>query len=306
MKITGILKPEYFYQPRVALQRLLPFKALSSDEFIHQLLPWGLSIRIRPREEHGRIVCTLGVIDLVVTETLWRLADPGELAVDVGANIGYMTSILAARVGSIAGGSVRAFEAHPEIFQELKYNVEQWRVQLPLSQIEIQQVAVSEHRGTVTLGVPESFTTNRGLSSIVNLETNSNQSTLTDFKTLAVESVSLDNLFPTSEKIGVLKLDVEGHEISVLKGAKNLLSQKRVRDFIFEEHREYPTSVTKYFEEIGYTVFRIQRKFFGPALLPPDSKVPRTRWEPTSFLATKHPQRAIGRFKESGWKSLIR
>jgi hypothetical protein len=101
MRLSGLLKPEYFYQPRLALRRLLPFRHSSTAEFVDKKLPWGLHIRIHPLEEHGQIILTLGVIDLAVTETLFRLANPGEIAVDVGANIGYMTAVLAARINSV-------------------------------------------------------------------------------------------------------------------------------------------------------------------------------------------------------------
>lgn len=186
-----------------------------------------MPIRVRPLEDRVRILSTLGVIDLAVTETLWRLADPGELAVDVGANIGYMTAVLAARVGSIPGGCVRAFEAHPEIFEELRYNVEQWQRQLPVN-LDIQQIAISDQRGTLTLGIPDSFARNRGLAFVVTPNTKSSQPDGQTIKTVSVPSISLDELFP-SDEIGVLKLDVEGHEFSVLQGAKNLLKKPKIR-----------------------------------------------------------------------------
>jgi FkbM family methyltransferase len=304
MRFSGLLKPEYFYQPRLALRRLLPFRQLSTAEFIDKKLPWGLHIRIHPLEEHGQILSTLGVIDLAVTETLFRLAEPGEIAIDVGANIGYMTAVLAARINSSSGGCIWAFEAHPEIFEELKYNVKKWELQLKNIRFKIQCVAISEQRGILTLGIPESFETNRGLASIVALDVVDNQPNLTRLRTVNVEAVSLDQLFPTPEKIGILKLDVEGYELNVLKGAKNLLQEQRIRDCVFEEHREYPTDVTRFFEEMGYSVFRIQRQFFGPTLLAPDSNVARTKWQPTSFLATQQPDRAVRCLKKRGWKVL--
>ena len=306
MRLSGLLKPEYFYQPRLALRRLLPFRHSSTAEFVDKKLPWGLHIRIHPLEEHGQILLTLGVIDLAVTETLFRLANPGEIAVDVGANIGYMTSVLAARINSSSGGSIWAFEAHPEIFEELKYNVEKWKLQLKNTKFKIKSIAVSEQRGILTLGIPDNFENNRGMASIVNLDVVDNQPDSICLKTVKVEAISLDELFPNPEKIGVLKLDVEGYELSVLKGAKNLLQEQRIRDCVFEEHREYPTDVTRCFEEMGYSVFRIQRQFFGPALLAPDSNVARTKWQPTSFLATQQPDRAVSRLRERGWKALKR
>jgi len=295
MELNRIFKPEYFYQSKIALQRLIPFQAKIDNEFIIKTLPWHLNIRVRPEEEHGKILTTLGVIDLMVTETLWRLTEPGELAIDVGANIGYMTAVLATRVGSSMGGSVWSFEAHPEIFSELKFNVDDWQQQLKNVQFFPKNVAVSEQKGTVQLQIPDAFADNRGLASVMSV------AEVTD-KSVIIESCSLDDLFLESREIGVMKLDVEGHELQVLKGAKQLFQQQQIRDCVFEEHREYPTPVTSFFEDMGYKIFRIQRSFFKPILLSPDSKVPRTNWEPTSFIATRNPERVIDIFKQPGWQ----
>ena len=296
MKIQKLIKPEYYYQPKRLFKRLFYSHFLVRDtEFIDEALLWGTTIRVRPKEEHGKILSTLGVIDLVVTETLWRLAEPGELAIDVGANIGYMTSVLAARVSSSPGGSVWSFEAHPDIFSELKFNVDNWQQQLKTVRFSIKNLAVSEQKGKVQLQVPDAFKNNRGLSSVISV------AEVTD-KSIILESCSLDDLFLESREIGVMKLDVEGHELQVLKGAKQLFQQKKIRDCVFEEHREYPTPVTSFFEEMGYKIFRIQRSLFKPILLNPDSKVPRTNWEPTSFIATSNPDRVVNLFKESGWQ----
>ncbi len=295
MILNKIFKPEYFCQPKIALQRLIPVQTVINDEFIIKTLPWGLNIRVRPEEEHGKILSTLGVIDLIVTETLWRLTESGDLAIDVGANIGYMTSVLAARVSSSPGGSVWSFEAHPDIFSELKYNVDNWQEQLNTVQFFSKNVAVSEQKGTVQLQIPDAFADNRGLASVISV------AEVTD-KSIIIESCSLDDLFLKSREIGIMKLDVEGHELQVLKGAKQLFQQQQIRDCVFEEHREYPTPVTTFFEDMGYKILRIQRSFFKPILLSPDSKVPRTNWEPTSFIATRNPERVIDIFKKPGWQ----
>lgn len=118
-----------------------------------------------------------------------------------------------------------------------------------------------------------------------------------------VESSTLDEIFP-SQEIGVMKIDVEGHEHQVVKGAINLLKEGRIRDCVFEEHRKYPTPVTTFFETMGYQVFRIRRNFKSLTLLPPNSQATRTLWQPTSFLATHNPERAILAFQEPGWQVL--
>ncbi len=88
--------------------------------------------------------------------------------------------------------------------------------------------------------------------------------------------------------------------MQVIKGAKNLLQEGRIRDCVFEEHLDYPTPVTTYLEAMGYRVLRIHRKFTGLDLLDPGSQAARTNWLPTSFVATRNPERLIGIFQKPG------
>jgi len=302
MIFDSIFKPEYFFQPRHALQRLICCQRSQKDEFIDVRLPWGMPIRVRPSEVQGKILLTLGVIDLAVTEVLWRLAEPGEVAVDVGANIGYMTAVLAARVGSIPGGAIWAFEPHPEIFKELEFNVSRWRTKFDKIHFIIQQIALSDVSQTAVLIEPDSFSLNRGLAFMSKKDDKHTYERIKN--TIEVKSLRLDDFSPEKEEIGVLKIDVEGHEVEVLKGAQRLFEEGKIRDCVFEEHSAYPTAATCFLEKKGYKIFRIHRKFWKPLLLSTDSEVPRIKWLPTSFVATRQPNRLIKRLKGIGWQSL--
>jgi FkbM family methyltransferase len=313
MNIAGLFKPEYLYQPQRLWRRLLAKPAQEQPEFAEESLPWGLTIRIRPSEEHGKSLQTLGVIDLAVSEVLYRLIEAGEVAVDVGANIGYMTALMAQQVQrNGALGQVVAFEAHPDVFKELSHNVEHWCKQLNFNGITIHPVAVSEQSGTVILSSPSSFSENRGLSTVVAIGDQVESSVPSVAETAGgaelsrypVTAINLDNQFPAGETIGVMKVDVEDHELSVFRGAARLLTHHQIRDCVFEEHRPYPTDVTNHLEQYGYTLFRIHRNFWGVELLPTTSPAPRVSWLPTSFLATTNPERAILKFKPQGWQVL--
>ncbi len=296
MNLLALFKPEYLYRPRQLLRRAALTVAYPRQDWVDIGLPWGLTIRAKPRENHGRALLSLGVIDLAVTETLWRLAQEGETAIDVGANIGYMTAVLARRVG--AGGTVWSFEAHPALHQELLHNVAAWRRELPRTELRPTHVAVSERRGQVALHVPEAFEANRGLASVRAVN-------VAEAGEIQVECAPLDELIGGAH-VGVLKIDVEGHELAVLRGSRRLLEERRMRDCVFEEHHPYPTDTTRFLEERGYTVFRIARGFRGPQLLAPRSSAPRSVWEPTSFIATSDPGRASTVLGARGWRSLGR
>ena len=124
------------------------------------------------------------------------------------------------------------------------------------------------------LEMPDGYESNRGLSRIASLE----RVAIVD-----INSQTLDNVIG-NESVGVLKLDVEGHELEVLDGARELFS----RDWfatVYSKSTKYPTPVTV-FENHGYTVMRLHRSILGPRLLCADSSVNRVAWHPTNFLAT--------------------
>jgi FkbM family methyltransferase len=292
----GWLKPEYLLRPRQALRRVArALGARPTGEFAEARLPWGLPIRVRPGEVHGKAMLDLGIVDLAVTEVLWRLADPGETVADVGANIGCMSAVLAARVGS--SGRVHAFEAHPAIFEELAFNVSLWEGLWNDSRVRAENVAISRESGSVSLSMPRGFETNRGLSRVPAPGEPADPGSLT------VPAKRLDEVLGV-EPVSVVKLDVEGHELAVLEGARDMLGAGRARDIVFEEHGGYPTPVTALLSGHGYRLLRIERSFRGVRLLAPDAVSPRSTWEPTSFLATRDPGRVSRRFRASGWQAL--
>jgi FkbM family methyltransferase len=288
-KIAAALKPEYVFQPRVLMRRLRNGEATGHGPTRYEI-PGGATIEALAEEEHGRILATLGVVDLPVTEALWRLATRNETCLDVGANIGYMTGVLAGRMHG--GGTIHSFEAMPTIFEELERNVALIRARFPNVQIHTHAAAVSSEAGTLRMEMPHGFDTNRGLAKVG------------DAGDIEVPAVKLDDVFDDDTKFGVMKLDVEGHELAVLRGAEKMFAAKRVRDCVFEEHRAFPTDVTTWFEEHGYTVFRITRPLWRPSLVDPRIPHEKVDWLPVSYVATAEKFRAKARFTPMGWASL--
>src|SRR5689334_912740 len=112
MKIF-IIKPEYIFRPLQIIRRIALGMFPPRKELVTARLPWGWDLEVHSNDELGQTILYLGVYDLVVSETIWRLTDQGDTALDIGANAGYITSLLAGRVGR--SGRVLSFEAHPEI-----------------------------------------------------------------------------------------------------------------------------------------------------------------------------------------------
>jgi FkbM family methyltransferase len=216
-----------------------------------------------------------------------RLADPGETAVDVGANIGYMARVLADRTGP--AGTVFAFEPHPAMFAELLHNTENFGV-------IAKQAAVSDRAGKASLHVPHDFAGNHGIASLERPDS--------EFETLAINCLTLDEALNEQTTVGVLKIDIEGHELAALSGAQAMLRAGRIRDIVFEEHNPRNSAVAAHLTEMGYAVFRLEKRFGGPRLVSPTSIVVHNGWESPAFLATIAPDRAQARMRQGGWCAL--
>lgn len=135
-------------------------------------------------------------------------AERAKIVFDVGANAGiYSLAALAVRPDA----TVHAFEPTPEIADRL-------RVTAKLNALDnlcIHQVAVLGRDGQVTLRrFRGELGTNEGMN-FVSQDTNNSDAE-------SVQAVSLDR-FCRDHSIALLKIDVQGHEYSVLQGAAGLI-----------------------------------------------------------------------------------
>jgi FkbM family methyltransferase len=142
---------------------------------------------------------------------------PGMTILDIGANEGFYTTFLAQRVGS--SGAVVAFEPSPRERARLERNVaingiDNVRI-VPKALSDkagraVFHVADAEHNGQNTLG---SFG-HKGVNEVESIE---------------VDVVRLDDVFSEFARVrlDLIKMDVEGAELAVLRGAAELIARDR-------------------------------------------------------------------------------
>ena len=289
-------KPQYVFHPLRAIRRA-GYRFARDDDGGTRVaeLPWGLPLELYPGDAIGFSIVAGGVFDPCVTEALHRLIDPGEVVADVGANIGYMSSLAAARVGP--AGKVLAFEPHPRAYEMLERNAARWRERGTAGPVELRRLALSDAAGEGTLVSP-AFEANTGLGT---LSANDDPPPEAGTDAVTVPLARLDEI-EGAERVSVLKVDVEGHEEDVLRGATSLLGSGSVRDIVFEDSGDYPSAVTAIVEDAGYELFSLDNDLWGIRLLPPERHGELPDWPGASYLATRDPARAKERLTARGWQ----
>lgn len=281
-RLLGRLKkPELFYQPRLLVRRLIRLRPPRPARI---RLPWGLWINVDVEDQIVHSIRSLGLHELVVCEVLWRLMEGTSIGIDVGAHVGHMTSLMAARVGST--GRVIAIEPHPRLAALLRKSAAEWA-----APVETVEAAASNAKGSLSLVPPAPYELNSGTSFV-----GSGAGTLT------VAAVTLDGTLGSLEHSAVLKIDAEGHEAEVLSGAAGLLRTRKIRDVIFEDHHPFPSPAMQMLESSGYRLFQLGRGFTRPHLARVPPGCATMPWEAPNYLATVEPERAVRLMSRRGWQ----
>ena len=168
---------------------------------------------------------------------LSRFIKPGAVIIEAGGNIGAHTLPLSVLVGE--KGKILSFEPQVEANHLLRSNVELRN----LKNVEVYDQALSDRTQTLYMERPsyEKIWNTGSLS--VHYELGE-----------PIEAVTIDSL--ELEKLDLIKLDVEGHELKALVGAENTI--KRLRPVIFAED-DRPSEgyeLRKFLLKMGYRCYR--------------------------------------------------
>ena len=193
---------------------------------------------------------TRGYHEPYIREIMQQQVRAGDVVVDLGANIGNHTLLLAKLVGKT--GRVYAFEPHPHNFALLKKNVEA----NGYTNVVVEQKAVSDRAAKIKLYLGRTDRTTQ--HSII-------ESNYVQEQYVEVETVKLDDYFK-GKSVNFIKMDIEGAEHYAVLGMKRLLKNPRITllteftPFYLQKIGIAPEEHIRLLQSMGFTLLNINEQ----------------------------------------------
>jgi FkbM family methyltransferase len=173
----------------------------------------GNKWRLNLSQEIDRLIAERSY-EIDTTDLIRKIVKPGMKVLDIGANIGYYTTVMGKLVGET--GEVWAFEPVERYRQQNQWHVRENRLQ---NRVHLLDFALSDHKGTAEITIDKVSATMHHVPYDVRYQ-------------LENEIIRLDMLDNVSRelslpKIDFIKMDTDGHEPFVLKGAKQFFKRHR-------------------------------------------------------------------------------
>jgi FkbM family methyltransferase len=177
---------------------------------------------------------------------LERIVHEGDICVDVGAHMGYVTLLFAKLVGE--KGYVYAFEAHPTNAKQVTFNLQQNHMS---NRVKVENMAIAD-------GKAKKLTIYAGRDNaaaewnIVGHDVYGNPTQAV----LKIPATSLDDYFSASMPINIVKMDIEGAEALALTGMRRVLREQRPA-IVIEFHSEEGWQGRQELLQANYRLFDI-------------------------------------------------
>lgn len=203
-----------------------------------------------PKGAAGALIYYLGSSEPESAAFVKGFLKPGMVLFDVGAHIGEYTLLAASCVGDT--GAVHAFEAQPGTAALLRRNCEVNRTRNAV----VNTCAVSDQEGEVEFDV----CAEPSMSAMAASETGSRK-----LQRISVPATTLD-AYCARHRVwpNLLKIDVEGAEWLVMKGATQMLRRPAAPVILFEclpwtytRFGYNPETVMGFLRDLGYRIYRL-------------------------------------------------
>jgi FkbM family methyltransferase len=214
-----------------------------------------------------------GVWEPAITALYRATLEPGDVVVDIGANVGLHTLLAAQLVGP--SGRVHAIEASPHIFARLKRNL----AANGAHQVQAWNMAATDRPGEVPVFLHDER--NLGGTTIIAIEAAKAGSPLETM----VAGLPVGDIIPKSDLLAakLIKIDVEGAEWLVVQGLRAVLPLLRADVAILVEVNQTALAVLggsldallAIFAEAGFTAYEVANAYDGAFYIGPAPGLPQ-------------------------------
>jgi FkbM family methyltransferase len=170
----------------------------------------------------------------------------GDTFIDIGANNGYFSLMASILVGST--GKVYAFEPTPDSFKRLQTNVHINK----FKNIKLFECALGDKVGKIKLNISKKEDGQNSIADIVDKK-----------ESIVVQIKKLDDILK-GNRVNLIKIDVEGYEKEVFRGAIKTIKNNRNIKIVFENNPELmilrsldPLYLLNFFKGLDFEVSRI-------------------------------------------------
>ncbi|MDZ4678576.1 MAG: FkbM family methyltransferase [Oligoflexia bacterium] len=212
----------------------------------------GFELYVTMSDFTFRHVYFLGIYEPVVSGLIKKLAKPGQIWADVGANIGFYTLLLSKILGE--KGKIYAFEPNPKVINLLEKSLLANRVE----NIVLTKAAVSDgNQKNLTLQIP--LHENERASLVHHKD-------IKEYSEIQVPVLKLDDFVKKNNlRFHGIKIDIEGAEILAFKGMQNIFKDSPPKIIVSEVSHlpdclMTPVELIKYIEGCGYLSYRIRNE----------------------------------------------
>lgn len=180
------------------------------------------------------------------------LPSAGATVIDAGANIGLFTLFLVHKYGRERFAAIHLFEPNPETFARLRRNLAANGLEGPEGPCTAHLLALSDRAGTIYMESPHGY-------SVLNM--------VSEIGTVPVTCRTLDD-WRREQGVGAVdlfKVDVEGHEVALLRGGPETLGASR--HLFIEVKTEHLADLGALTAAAGYVETARSGLFTGDAML---------------------------------------
>ena len=174
----------------------------------------GRTLRVNFDNHFAHFIYFLGEYEPAITNIIKKLVKSGDICFDIGGNIGWFTTLFQSLVGET--GKVHSFEPVPPTFEILQENV---GANLNSNAVVLNNFALGEEEGEVNLHIFDHLPD--GHASMADF--GESNFTVYPSKIYTVNSYLAKNEI---KDVKFVKVDIEGAELSMLKGATDFFKQE--------------------------------------------------------------------------------